>query len=372
MYDVKKFLGQGCYSLVYEVEREDADRNGQRFAFKRTFFLRPSAIQCAIRERNVFKRLQEAEITSPFLPTLYHSFMIGQISSILVLNLSSGKDLSDVLNTFGRINEYSVLFYVAEITCALEKLHQLRIVHMDLKPENVVLHPSGHIMLSDFDRSNDLSSEDLMTSEWISFGGTEEFMAPEVVSKRTLSTSADIWGLGIVAAVLACGVLSPSKRSAFGGYVYRTFYLKNLSEPLQSFIKACLSLDYNMRPEIAQLKLHEFFKSLDWDNVSSCKLVPPYDPSGIQRGTKPVFNPTDAKILSLALDENPPFLIDSTRNEELDECIDIFPREFCDRANLLTAGITTSRIAELFADFDFVHQSFRDTFPKERGQSEGS
>ncbi|VDL57632.1 unnamed protein product [Hymenolepis diminuta] len=372
MYDAKRFIGQGCYSLVYVVERRDTNGKAQRFTLKRTFFFRPSAIQCAIRERNVFKRLHEAEITSPFLPTLYHSFMIGQTSSVLVLNLSSGKDLSDIVNAIGRINEYAVLFYVAEIMCALEKLHQLRIVHMDLKPENVILHPSGHIMLSDFDRSNDLSSENLMKSEWISFGGTEEFMAPEVVSKRTISTAADIWGLGIVTAVLACGILSPSKRSASGGCVYRTFNFKNLSESLQSFIRACLSPDYNMRPEIAQLKSHGFFRSVDWDEANSCKLVVPYDPFSILRGTKPVFHPTDAKILSIALDENPPFLIDSPRNEKPNEYSDLFPREFCDPANLSRAGITTSRIEELFADFDFVHRSFRDIFPKERGQNEDS
>ncbi|VDO00582.1 unnamed protein product, partial [Rodentolepis nana] len=233
MYDVKKFLGRGCYSLVYEVERRgDGGENGQRFAFKRTFFYRSGAIQCAIREWNVFKRLQEAEITSPFLPTLYHSFMIGQTSSVLVIDLSTGKDLFDILKTFGRMNEYSVLFYVAEIMCALEKLHQLRIVHMDLKPENVTLLPSGHLMLSDFDRSNDLLSKNLMASEWISFGGTDGFMAPEVVSNRTVSTVSDVWGLGMITAELACGALSPSERNASEESVFRRFYLKNLSEPL--------------------------------------------------------------------------------------------------------------------------------------------
>nr|CDS31209.1 ribosomal protein s kinase alpha [Hymenolepis microstoma] len=368
MYDVKRFLGRGCYSLVYEVERGDAGVNCQRFAFKRTFFYRSGAIQCAIREWNAFKRLQEADITSPFLPTLYHSFMIGQNSSVLVMDLSSGKDLSDILNTFGRINEYSVLFYVAEIMCALEKLHQLRIVHMDLKPENVILLPSGHLMLSDFDRSNDLLSENLMTPEWISFGGTEGFIAPEVVSNRIVSTVADIWGLGMITAILACGALSPSKRSASEKFVYRSFYLKNLSEPLQRFIESCLSLDYNLRPEIAQLKLHKFFENLDWNDVHSCKLIPPYDPSVIRHASKATFNATDAKILLLALDENPPFLFDLPRRETLDESIDIFPRERLDRDSLLASGFTTKRIEELFANFEFVHQSFRTSFPRKLAQ----
>ncbi|GLJ47512.1 hypothetical protein SUGI_1003110 [Cryptomeria japonica] len=77
-------------------------------------------------------------------------------------------------------SESTIRFYAAEVIVALEYLH-----YRDLKPENILVQDSGHIMLTDFDMSLRLISDHGEYNEWKSrsFVGTEEYIAPEFVSR---------------------------------------------------------------------------------------------------------------------------------------------------------------------------------------------
>ncbi|XP_042065428.1 serine/threonine-protein kinase D6PKL2-like isoform X2 [Salvia splendens] len=90
----------------------------------------------------------------PFLPTLYTHFETDRFSC-LVMEYCPGGDLYTLRqrqpgNFF---SEYAARFYAAEVLLALEYLHMLGVVYRDLKPENVLVREDGHIMLSDFDLS---------------------------------------------------------------------------------------------------------------------------------------------------------------------------------------------------------------------------
>jgi serine/threonine protein kinase len=51
------------------------------------------------------------------------------------------------------LQEAYVKFYATEVLLALQYLHLLGYIYRDLKPENLLLHPSGHVLLTDFDLS---------------------------------------------------------------------------------------------------------------------------------------------------------------------------------------------------------------------------
>ena len=70
-------------------------------------------------------------------------------------------------------------FYAAEILLALEYLHSQGIVYRDLKAENILLDPSGHIKLTDFGLSKKFFAPDIVKT--FSFCGTPEYLAPEVL-----------------------------------------------------------------------------------------------------------------------------------------------------------------------------------------------
>lgn len=359
MYEIIRLVGRGWYSLVYEVKKKELSFLPESLAFKRTFFFCASAVRCALRERQIFRRLRSNAIKSPFLPTLYHSFRIGQ-SSVLVMTLSSGKSLADLLYQYLPLSEKAASFYIAEIMCALDKLHQLQIVHMDIEPNNILIRQSGHIMLADFDHSNDAS----FTRSWPKleyFGGNLKFMAPEVANRVAITTRADVWSLGILAATLVSGSVRPNEdklmleRMAKQGK-YRIRRFARLSIPLQYFIQYCLTRDFAKRPEIYELKYAKFFEPLDWAVVNSCGLRPPIKPHEIVRLADYHIDSRDTNILSAALGKGFPNFSYSLESQE--ENVSLLEGVRHDPDDLQRAGFQGSRFDELFTNFDFVDSNF--------------
>jgi protein-serine/threonine kinase len=195
-------------------------------------------------KRNKIKRaLAEQEILAtsnhPFIVTLYHSFQ-SEEKLYLCMEYCSGGEFFRALQTRPNkcVDEDAARFYAAEVTAALEYLHLMGFIYRDLKPESelseshslthsngnpdILLHQSGHIMLSDFDLSkqsdasgaptmivgrNGTSSSNLPaidTKSCIadfrtnSFVGTEEYIAPEVIKGCGHTSAVDWWTLGIL------------------------------------------------------------------------------------------------------------------------------------------------------------------------------
>jgi len=205
-------------------------------------------------KRNKIKRaLAEQEILAtsnhPFIVTLYHSFQSDD-SLYLCMEYCSGGEFFRALQTRPNkcVDEDAARFYAAEVTAALEYLHLMGFIYRDLKPESmfkprrastkpsltviadILLHQSGHIMLSDFDLSkqsdpggaptmmyansrssggissnpNNNSLPTIDTKSCInnfrtnSFVGTEEYIAPEVIKGCGHTSAVDWWTLGIL------------------------------------------------------------------------------------------------------------------------------------------------------------------------------
>lgn len=61
-----------------------------------------------------------------------------------------GGDLKSLLTVSGYFDELAAKFYCAEISLALQYLHEHGIVHRDIKPDNMLVSASGHVKLTDF------------------------------------------------------------------------------------------------------------------------------------------------------------------------------------------------------------------------------
>jgi len=90
----------------------------------------------------------------PFLPTLYAHFDASHYSCLL-MEFCPGGDLHSLRQQqlLKRFSLRATRFYAAEVLVALEYLHMMGVIFRDLKPENVLVREDGHIMLSDFDLS---------------------------------------------------------------------------------------------------------------------------------------------------------------------------------------------------------------------------
>ncbi|KAM7542086.1 hypothetical protein Aperf_G00000018708 [Anoplocephala perfoliata] len=352
---VTKFIDIGRYSYVFEIKgRKAGEETDKTYALKRTFFYNASAVECVMRERRVFFHLLKEKVHSEFLPKLYSSSQVPHGSVTFIMNASSGLKLSDVVKERQPMDEPDARFYVAEIMCALGKLHELNIVHMNVKPGNILIQESGHVMLTNFDRSIDLSGDDPVITN-VCFSGTLKYIAPEIMHRVVITTKADIWCLGM----LMCSLVSNPTRATNDQEELKKMAQKGayniekhgqLSGNLQTFLKLCLTIEYPERPNISELQSCEFFGNINWEPAELCRMQPPILPAEFERIERFHEDTQEPVILALATGEKMPAKsgeISIITNEDGEKSVEVIS---VDQSKLNRDGYTEERIAELMTE----------------------
>ncbi|KAL5482196.1 hypothetical protein EMCRGX_G022491 [Ephydatia muelleri] len=123
---------------------------------------------------------------------------------VLVTELLSGGELFDYVVQKEFLPELEAKHYLKQILSGLQHMHSKGIVHLDLKPENIVLKDPSAQRLTIIDLG---MAQDLSTNRNVKvMAGTPEFVAPEVINYDPLSCAADMWSLGVVTYVLLTGM----------------------------------------------------------------------------------------------------------------------------------------------------------------------
>jgi len=138
----------------------------------------------------------------------------------LVMELVSGGTLAQRLAAEGPLDPPAVVALVEGLASALDALHRAGIVHRDVKPQNVLLAPSGP-KLADLGaiRVDDPSDPDAATLTASGAApGTLRFLAPEVIAGRAAGPKADAFGLALVAFEAITG-RSPRAAATLGDLV---------------------------------------------------------------------------------------------------------------------------------------------------------
>jgi len=130
-------------------------------------------------------------------------------SYVLVTELVDGGELYDHLVTRGVFKEPRAQQLAQEITSALAYLHAHRVVHADIKLENILLcneeSSSSNVRLIDFGlafREDRPQEHECAVSSGV---GTTAYAAPEYVQKQACGTAIDMWAFGVVLYVMLCG-----------------------------------------------------------------------------------------------------------------------------------------------------------------------
>ncbi|XP_073831984.1 death-associated protein kinase related [Musca autumnalis] len=145
----------------------------------------------------------------------------------LLLDLATGGELQTFLDNEECLNEGQARICMREVLKALQFLHKRSIVHLDLKPQNILL--SGEriedgLKLCDFGISR-VVTEGTNVREIV---GTPDYVAPEVLQYEPLSLATDIWSVGVLTYVLLSGF------SPFGGETKQETFL-NISQCALTF-----------------------------------------------------------------------------------------------------------------------------------------
>jgi serine/threonine protein kinase len=163
----------------------------------------------------------------------------------MVLDYCPGGDLSFHLAR-GLFEEDEARFFIAELILAIEHLHNLDIIYRDLKPENILVDSEGHIKLADFGLAKEHVSDNSTTK---SFCGSPAYLAPEMVKRKGVGKSADIYGIGAVLYEMLSG--TPPFYSENLNLMYQNITKNNLvfpeyfSKEVKSLLKVINYITYN-------------------------------------------------------------------------------------------------------------------------------
>ncbi|KAM4028557.1 serine/threonine-protein kinase 17A [Anomaloglossus baeobatrachus] len=167
---------------------------------------------------------------------------------ILVLEYAAGGEIFNqcVAEREEAFKEKDVQRLMRQILKGVSFLHRHNVVHLDLKPQNILLtsdRPLGDIKIVDFGLSRIVCSNE----ELREIMGTPEYVAPEILSYEPISTATDMWSIGVLAYVMLTGTspfLGDDKQHTFLNIsqlnISYTEDFEGVSEPAVDFMKALL------------------------------------------------------------------------------------------------------------------------------------
>ncbi|KAJ4909070.1 Serine/threonine-protein kinase AGC1-7 [Raphanus sativus] len=341
-----KRLGYGDIGSVYLVELRGTNTFFAMKVMDKASLVSRNKLLRAQTEREILSQLDH-----PFLPTLYSHFETDKVYC-LVMEFCGGGNLYSLRQKQPNkwFTEDAARLFASEVLLALEYLHMLGIVYRDLKPENVLVRDDGHIMLSDFDLSlrcsvnptlvNSSSSSgggsgrpvgfieeepqastffprilqstrknrkaksdfglfvngsmpELMAEptnvKSMSFVGTHEYLAPEIIRGEGHGSAVDWWTLGIFIYELLYGS-TPFKgqenRATLHNVIKQALRfpdLPHVSSAARDLIKGLLVKEPQKRIAYkrgaTEIKQHPFFEGVNWALIRSA--TPPHVPEPV-------------------------------------------------------------------------------------------
>lgn len=276
-FEFLKVLGRGNFGKVMQVRKKNTDEIFAMKILKKAAIIAKRQVDHTWSERNILAQSQH-----PFLMKLRWAFQTGA-KLYFVLDYYRGGELFFHLKQKRRFSEQEARIIVAEVAMAIGYLHSLDVVYRDLKPENILLDHSGHICLTDFGLSKELSPD----QEAFTFCGTPEYLAPEIIQGAGHNKSVDWWSIGILLYELTVGIPPFYSRNVNEMYDKIQHGMLRfppfLSEDCKSMIVSLLVRDPDKRigaghRDIDEIREHAFFRVLDWQKLYDRDIDPPYKP----------------------------------------------------------------------------------------------
>ena len=273
-FQILDVLGSGTFGKVFKatLKHSSDDKIYAMKVINKRYLLRNNQLKYAITECNVLKQTD-----SPFIVTLHFAFQTME-NLYMILDYCPGGDLG--FHLMSRLfEENEAKFYIGELILAIEHLHNLDIIYRDLKPENILIDSENHIKLADFGLAKERIAQGELTQ---SFCGSPAYLSPEMVQRKGVGKSADIYGIGAVLYEMISGTppfYSNEIEKLYQNIKKSKLVLHNyFSDELKDLLKKLLCRDPKKRIGIynkSEIKSHPFFKDLDWEKLGRKEITPP-------------------------------------------------------------------------------------------------
>ena len=189
-YEIIKEVGQGTLAIVYEAQDPLLKR---KVALK---VLHP----IFSKNKNNLERLRQeaqtlAQLNHPNIIRIYE-FLDENEAKGIVTEYMEGQNLAQFLEKHSPLFPEIACLIISDILSALEHAHSKRIVHRDIKPQNIIISREGHLKLADFSIAKIMDKECLtLTGALV---GSPFYMSPEQALGKDIDERSDIFTTGIL------------------------------------------------------------------------------------------------------------------------------------------------------------------------------
>ncbi|KAH0621207.1 hypothetical protein JD844_022280 [Phrynosoma platyrhinos] len=263
-YDVHEEINRGAFSYVRRVTQKSS---GLAFAAK---FIpcHAKAKKSARRELGILAQLDHERIV------YFHDAFEKRNALIIVMELyppllcsCTGDELLERIAKKSSVSESEIRSYMRQVLEGISYLHHHGILHLDIKPENLLLAEPGsdQVRICDFGNAQEVTPDEPQYCKY----GTPEFVGPEIVSQSPVSSVTDVWPVGVITYLCLTGI-SPfvgenDKTTLMNIRNYNVAFEENmftgLTREAKGFVIKVLVND-RLRPKAEQILEHPWFKTL--------------------------------------------------------------------------------------------------------------
>ncbi|CAK5267619.1 unnamed protein product [Mycena citricolor] len=290
-------VGKGAFGKVRVVQHKQTRELYALKYINKAKCVKMKAVPNVIQERRLLEEV------CPALESVFSSLKVIQIDHPYVAATMFEIRPPVHLERLGSLDEEVVRFYVAQLSSAIQFLHDMNIMHRDIKPDNILLDERGNAHLTDFNIGLKFSERKLM-----GVAGSMAYMAPECVRSPTPTFHAandvgEFW-LNVDTIIKSTGghlviTKDPLK--------WPEDAEKKCSRPGMQVLKGLLDRDvtrrFGCKPHSEgyhELQRHPWFKSIDWDTLDSKEQTSPFVPDA----KKANFDASH-ELEELLLEDNP-------------------------------------------------------------------
>ncbi|KAK4214070.1 Serine/threonine-protein kinase sid2 [Rhypophila decipiens] len=318
-------VGQGGYGQVFLAQKKDTKEVCALKVMSKKLLFKLDEVRHVLTERDILTTAK-----SDWLVRLLYSFQDDK-NIYLAMEYVPGGDFRTLLNNTGVLSNHHARFYIAEMFCSVDALHQLGYIHRDLKPENFLVDSTGHVKLTDFGLAAGFLAPAKIESmrmrlekaseTSVPFGkpmeqrtiaerregyrsmrendvnyaksivGSPDYMAPEVLRGEEYDFTVDYWSLGCMLFEALTGFPPFAGSTADETWQNLKHWREVLKRPVWedpsyflsnrtwNFITTCINSRSKRFSNIKDIYAHQYFAEIEWDLLRDKKapFVPELD-----------------------------------------------------------------------------------------------
>ena len=267
-YKLLRVIGRGSFGIVSLCEDLLDHHTPRKSYVMKQISLQPqsSDSQTALQEVRLLKAL-----THPFIVRYHDSWVDREAGALwIVCHYCAGGDLASLISqrsTTTAADRYfpegQVLDWFIELCLALRYCHDRKLLHRDIKTQNIFVNQHNTCKLGDFGIARVLTATREMASSVV---GTPYALAPEVCESKAYSYAADVWALGCVLYEM-CSLRRPFEADNLLGLVWKIVHCQprditegQFSDELKGLVAAMLQKDSSKRPSVKEILMLPFIQ----------------------------------------------------------------------------------------------------------------